>query len=98
MTQWTKSQFIQRAYKKICPYHTIIFQQSLITGAILNDWKTAHVVPIYKKGLKYNSEYYRTTLSPTCICCKLLEHIVVSSIITHSGYIQHHLSSSTCVS
>ena len=42
--------------------------------------KTAHV-PIYKRGPQDNSKYY-TMISLTCICCKLLEHIVVSSIMT----------------
>ena len=45
--------------------------------------KTAHV-PIYKRGPQDNSKYY-TMISLTCICCKLLEHIVVSSIMTPAG-------------
>jgi hypothetical protein len=35
-----------------------------------------YVSPIYKKGSKYSPENYRS-ISLTCICCKILEHIVV---------------------
>ena len=45
--------------------------------------KTAHVAHVYKKGLKYNPKHYRP-ISLTCICYKLLEHIVVSNIISHA--------------
>ena len=45
-----------------------------------DDWKTALV---YKKGQKYNPENYHP-ISLMCICCKLLEHIlVVKHIMKH---------------
>jgi hypothetical protein len=62
---------------------TIIFQISLESGVVPSDWKTAHVAPVYKKGPKYNPENYRP-ISLTCICCKLLEHIVVSNIMSYA--------------
>jgi hypothetical protein len=40
------------------------------------------VIPIFKKGEKYLASNYRP-VSLTCICCKLLEHIVVSNILKH---------------
>ena len=43
-----------RTYKWNQPYSKYNFQKSLNTEAIPNDWKTAHVVPIYRKGPKYN--------------------------------------------
>ena len=42
----------------------------------------AGVVPIFKKGEKYKPSNYRP-VSLTCICCKLLEHVVVRNIMTH---------------
>ena len=33
-----------------------MIKKSLNTGVIPNNWKTAHVVPIYKKDPKYYSE------------------------------------------
>ena len=40
------------------------------------------MVPIFKKGEKYKPSNYGPVLL-TCICCKLLEHVVVRSIMTH---------------
>ena len=57
-----------------------IFNQSLQTGALPDEWKLAHVTPIYKQGGRSSPSNYRP-VSLTCICCKLLEHIV-----------HHHLS------
>jgi hypothetical protein len=65
---------------EIAPILTIIFQIFLESGVVPSDWKTAHVAPVYKKGPKYNPENYRP-ISLSCICCKLLEHIVVSNIM-----------------
>jgi hypothetical protein len=68
---------------EIPPISTINFQISLDSGVVPSDWKTAHVVPVYKKGPKYNPENHRP-ISLTCICCKLLEHIVVGNIMSHA--------------
>ena len=40
------------------------------------------MAPIYKKGEKYDPANYRP-VSLTCICCKTLEHILVSKIMQH---------------
>ena len=51
-------------------------------GAIPDDWKTANVVPIFKKGDRNRPETYRP-VSLTSIACKTLEHILCSSIHRH---------------
>jgi hypothetical protein len=38
--------------------------------------------PVFKKGEKYLASNYRP-VSLTCICCKVLEHIVVSNMMKH---------------
>ena len=38
--------------------------------------------PIYKKGEKYEPDTY-TPVSLTCICCKSLEHILISRFIPY---------------
>ena len=58
---------------------TILFQKSLDLGEIPDDWKIAHIFPLFKKGDKCNVENYRP-ISLTSITCKLLEHIVHSNI------------------
>jgi hypothetical protein len=70
-------------FLKICSYElheifTILYQNSLNCGKIPDEWKKAHIFPLFKKGDKSNVENYRP-ISLTCIACKLLEHIVHSS-------------------
>ena len=59
-----------------------IFQQSLKSGQVPSDWRTANVVPIFKKGDRSKPANYRP-VSLTAICCKLMEHILVSNIMGH---------------
>lgn len=54
----------------------------LNNGVISNDWEITNGGPIHKKGPKCNSENYRS-ISVICICCKLLDHLIVSSILAH---------------
>ena len=56
-----------------------IFNQSPIHASVPNDWRRASVALLYKKEEKYDPENYRP-VSLTCICCKTLEHILVSKI------------------
>ena len=46
------------------------------------DWKTANITPIYKKGDRAEAKNYRP-VSLTCICCKVLEHVIHSRIMNH---------------
>ena len=56
------------------------FQQSLDTGNIPLDWKQANICPLFKKNDRSLPSNYRP-VSLTCICCKLLEHIVCSNLM-----------------
>lgn len=51
-------------------------------GEIPSDWREALVVPIFKKGDKHQASNYRP-VSLTSIVCKLLEHIIHSSVMKH---------------
>ena len=68
--------------EELAPALTIIFQSSLSTGIVPTDWRDAYTTPIFKKGEQYNPANYRP-VSLTCIVCKLMEHITVSSIMQH---------------
>ena len=59
---------------------TILFQTSLNLGTIPDEWKVAHIFPLFKKGDKTQAENYRP-ISLTCIVSKLLEHIVHSNVM-----------------
>ena len=66
----------------IAPALTRIFQISLDKGAVPKEWRTASVVPIFKKGDKSNAANYRP-VSLTAICSKLQERILCSNIMDH---------------
>ena len=57
-----------------------LFQQSLDTGEIPEEWSLANICPLFKKGDRALASNYRP-VSLTCILCKLLEHIVYSNIM-----------------
>ena len=61
---------------------TRLYQHSLDTGETPTDWKNAFVVPIFKKGEKHVPSNYRP-VSLTSIACKVLEHVVHSSVMRH---------------
>ena len=61
---------------------THLFQQSLDSGVLPNDWKKAYVTPIYKKGDKTNPANYRP-ISLTSVVCKVMEHILASHIMQY---------------
>ena len=60
----------------------IIFQISLTTGQVPDDWKEANVAPIFKKGDKHKPSNYRP-VSLTCITSKIMEHIIVSNLMKY---------------
>ena len=70
---------------EISPLLAFIFNESHAQGTVPDDWRQANVTPLYKKGGKYNASIYRP-VSLTCICCKTLEHILVSNINKHLAF------------
>ena len=58
------------------------YNYSLQTPSVPRDWKTAHVVPVYKKGSREDALNYRP-ISLTCISCKIMEHIIAREIRQH---------------
>ena len=57
----------------------MIFQRSINQGKLPNIWKDANVSPVFKKGDKSEPSNYQP-ISLTCVLCKVLEHIVASSL------------------
>jgi len=76
---------LKKLAEELAPIYTDIFQCSLDSGELPSVWKTANVVPVYKKGPVSEAENYHT-ISLTCIPCKLLEHILCSHIRSHLDY------------
>ena len=69
---------------KIAPALTAIYKRSYQTGEVPEDWKTAHVTPVFKNGKRTVAANYRP-ISLTCIACKLMEHIIVSAVMRHTN-------------
>lgn len=67
---------------EIAPMLTVIFNQSLSSGIVPEDWVDANVVPLHKKGQQDLVDNYRP-VSLTCIISKVMEHIIYSAIARH---------------
>ena len=67
---------------------TRIYQKSVNTGTLPDDWLTANVAPIFKKGDKHLEENYRP-VSLTSVTSKVLEHIICSHLMEHLD--KHHI-------
>ena len=74
--------FLRQTSSIITPLITKLFQMSVDSGKIPNDWRTAYISPIFKKGDPKIASNYRP-VSLTSITCKILEHILASNIMRH---------------
>ena len=70
----------------IAPALSNIYQLSLDRFEVPTDWRHARVCAIYKKGDRYDPGYYRP-ISITCLCSKILEHIITSNTMR---YLEDH--------
>ena len=61
---------------------SILFELSFTQGILPDIWKTALIIPIYKKGKPSSCENYRP-VSLTCISCKVMESIIVSQMLIY---------------
>ena len=61
---------------------SILFNRSMHSGQVPQDWKEANVTPIFKKGSKNNPSHYRP-VSLTSIPCKLMESIMKDGIVEY---------------
>ena len=66
----------------IAPILREIFQRSVATGELPEDWLNADVAPVYKKGDRSGPGNYRP-VSLTSVVCKVLEHILHGHIMRH---------------
>jgi hypothetical protein len=61
---------------------SIIFETSLRTGALPEEWKSANITAIFKKGSKRVAGNYRP-VSLTSVVCKLMETVVRNSLVNY---------------
>ena len=79
------ARILKECSEELSPILTIILNKSLQTGTVPDDWKAANVSAVFKKGQRYDPAKYRP-VSVTCLCCKILEHIIVSNVMKHVDY------------
>ena len=79
---------LKEAATELAPALTTIFQTSLDQGRIPDDWKSAKIAPVYKKG-DHNQPSNHRPISLTSICRKVVELIIHSSAISHLEI--HHI-------
>ena len=65
---------------ELAPSLTALYNQSLSTQVLPEDWKRAFISPVYKKGCVHTPGKYRP-VSLTVVACKTLEHIVCRYIL-----------------
>ena len=66
----------------LAPILTHLYQQSLNTSTLPEEWKSAFITPVFKKGKRSYPLNYRP-ISLTSIVCKIFEHIVASQVTNH---------------
>ena len=76
------SQVLKNCAKNIAPILTIIFRHSVQTGILPQDWLSANIAAVFKKGDKNKAENYRP-VSLTSVTCKLLEHVISRHLRDH---------------
>ena len=57
-------------------------RKTLEEGSVPDDWRTANVTPIFKKGARHSPANYRP-VSLTSVCCKMLEAIIKDEVVSH---------------
>jgi len=60
----------------------MIFNCSVTTGSVPDDWRLAEVIALFKKGSRSDRGNYRP-VSLTSICCKILEACIKDHIMKH---------------
>jgi hypothetical protein len=76
------TRFLHDYAEELEPIMTFIFQLSLDTGNIPDDWREANMVALFKKGDRHQASNYRP-VSLTSVSCKILEHVLHSQIMDH---------------
>lgn len=81
--KWVNTKLIRILSQKLTPVFTKFFQALVDSGNIPEEWKTAKVLPIFKKGKKNVPSNFRLVSLTSVLTSKVREHIIFSSIMKH---------------
>ena len=73
---------LKECSNEVSPILALYYNDSLAREDVPDEWLQANVSTVFKKGENDDAANYRP-VSITCICCKTLEHILVSNINRH---------------
>jgi Reverse transcriptase (RNA-dependent DNA polymerase)/Endonuclease-reverse transcriptase len=73
---------LKRLVEEIAWPLTRVMRASLREGSVPEDWRTANVAPIFKKGSKSDAGNYRP-VSLTSVSSRLMESIIKDQIVSH---------------
>jgi hypothetical protein len=76
------SKIITICADEVAPSLTNLFNLSLSSGEVPNEWKLANVIPVHKSGAKHLCSNYRP-ISVTSIFSKVLEKIICEMVLQH---------------
>ena len=74
--------FLQELVDEVAAPLSCIFTKSMAQGTVPEDWKTAHVTPIFKKGQKSSTTNYRP-VSLTSVPGKVMEKVIKETLMSH---------------
>ena len=74
--------FLKPLAEELSVPYTCIFNKSVKEGIVPEDWRLAHITPIFKKGSRSKPGNYRP-ISLTSVTCKVLETIIRDKITEH---------------
>ena len=73
---------LKEAAASIAPALTTLYNNTLKSHEIPDEWRSALIIALFKKGAKSDPGNYRP-VSLTCIICKILEAIIYDHIVQH---------------
>ena len=77
---------LKNCAKSVSKPLSLLFKKTYDCGTIPEEWKTALIVPVHKKGSKSDVKNYRP-ISLTCIVMKVMERIVRDEIMNRCGHL-----------
>ena len=76
------TRFLRDFADELAPVLAMLYNKSMEEGEVPEDWRTANVTPIFKKGSKGDPGNYRP-VSLTSVPCRVMEAIIRDEVVKH---------------